>query len=94
MSSRKFRPARFACRRKSSECSELLVFGGALFAEHRPVRWFAQPNTQELVAIGPFKLRISAIQRMPVMPRFILTLAMAVWTRDEVGRAERTLSLC
>ena len=31
---------------------------------------------------------------MPMMPRFVLTLAMAVWTRDEVGRAERTLSLC
>ena len=31
---------------------------------------------------------------MPMMPRFILTLAMTVWARDEVGRAERTLSLC
>jgi len=62
MSSRKFGPPPFACRRKSSECSELLVFGGALVAERgRPVRWFAQPNMQELVAIGPL-LRISAIQ--------------------------------
>ena len=31
---------------------------------------------------------------MLMMPRFVLTLAMAVWTSDEVGRAERTLSLC
>jgi len=31
---------------------------------------------------------------MPMMPRFILTLAMTVRARDEVGRAERTLSLC
>ena len=28
------------------------------------------------------------------MARFILTLAMTVWARDEIGRAERTLSLC
>jgi len=94
MSSRKFRPVRFACRRKSSECSELLTFGGRLLAERgRSVLSFAQPNTQELVEIGPLR-RTSALQRMPMMPRFVLTLAMAVWTSDEVGRAERTLSLC
>jgi len=29
-----------------------------------------------------------------MMARFILTLAMTVWARDEIGRAERTLSLC